>query len=186
MSTSHTSTLQQQYSSHFGSDGPASSPLGEDRFADAVISNSGVPENTLQASKNSEFELNGVSPRLHKRIPNFPVPRVISKRRSFQETVSWEGVVTQVNEGGIIAKLNRRYQDFPAEEAVIPWPEIDPADRDIALEGAPFSWKVGYLKINGQRLSVSHIEFRRIPNFSVREQLKAKVKAAEYADLFDD
>ncbi len=185
MSTSSASTLRQHCPNHLGSAGAASFPMGEDRFADAVVHNLGVSENTAQDSKDLEFGFNRISPRIHQRIPNFPVPQIASKRRSFQETASWEGVVTQVNEEGIIAKLNRRYQDFPAEDAVIPWQEIDQVDRDIALEGAPFSWKVGYLETNGQRLSVSHIEFRRIPNFSVREQSRAKAKAAEYAALFN-
>lgn len=186
MSTSSASTLHQTCPSNHGSAGAASFPVGEARFADAVIFNGEVSESTGQDSKDSEFDFNGVAPRFHQRIPNFPVPQMTSKRRSFQETASWEGVVTQVNEEGIMAKLSRRYQDFPAEEAMIPWQEIDQADREIALEGAPFSWKVGYLEINGQRLSVSHIGFRRVPNFSAREQSAAKAKAAEYAALFND
>jgi len=186
MSTSPASTLQQMYSSHLGSAGAASFPMGETRFADAVVSYIGVSENTAQDFKEPEFERNRIAPRIHQRIPNFPVPQATTKRRTFKETASWEGVVTQVNDEGIIAKLSRRYQDFPAEEAMIPWEEIDQADREIALEGAPFSWKVGYLESNGQRLSVSHIEFRRIPNFTSREQTAAKVKAAEYAALFND
>jgi hypothetical protein len=186
MNLSPVSTLNQLYASHLGSAGAGSFPSGESRFGDAVISNAEISGQTGQDSNESEFELFGAAPRIHQRISNFPVPQMASKRRSFQETASWEGVVTQVNEEGIIAKLSRRYQDFPAEEAMIPWQEIDQADREIAMEGAPFSWKVGYLESNGQRLSVSHIEFRRIPNFSAREQNAAKAKAAEYAALFND
>ncbi len=185
MSTSPASTLHRIDPNYFGSAGAASFPVGEARFADAVITNVEVSGHTGQYFKESDFELINAAARIHQRIPNFPLPQVKSKRRSFQETASWEGVVTQVNAEGIIAKLSRRYQDFPAEEAEIPWQEIDQADREIAVEGSPFSWKIGYLENNGQRLSVSHIEFRRIPNFTAREQSAAKVKAAEYATLFN-
>lgn len=185
MSMSPASTLHPTYPINHGSAGAASFPVGEARFADAVISIVEMPEHTRQDSRDSEFKFNRVAPPIHHRISNFPVPHRAPKRRSFQETASWEGVVTQVNEEGIIAKLCRRYQDFPAEEVMIPWQEIDQADREIALEGTPFSWKVGYLEINGQRLSVSHIGFRRVPNFSAREQSAAKAKAAEYAALFN-
>jgi hypothetical protein len=120
-----------------------------------------------------------------KRIQGFPIPKIAAKRRYFKETDRWEGRVVQVAADGIIAVLSRRYQDFPAEEASVPWDEIDAADRDLALEGATFHWKVGYLEIDGQRLSVSHIEFRRVQNFTPREQAIATDKAAEYASLFD-
>jgi hypothetical protein len=120
------------------------------------------------------------------RIKNFPDRETPARRRSFQETASWEGVVTQRTEEGVIAKLTRRYQDFPAEEAMIPWLEIDETDRPLAVEGALFSWKVGYLESNGTRLSVSRIEFRKVPGFSARERSAAQVKAQEYAALFND
>jgi hypothetical protein len=126
----------------------------------------------------------GAAPPL-RRIRNFPIPTPVAKRRSFKETERWEGRVCQLADEGIVAVLSRRYQDFPAEEAVIPWDEIDAADRELVREGATFSWKVGYLEIEGQRLSVSHIAFRRIPNFSADERAKAAAKATELASLFD-
>ncbi|MEZ5303438.1 MAG: hypothetical protein R3F11_22775 [Verrucomicrobiales bacterium] len=95
-------------------------------------------------------------------------------------------MVTRRTDEGVIAKLSRRYHDFPAEEAMIPWLEIDEADRPIAVEGALFKWKVGYLESNGPRLSVSRIDFQKFPNFSAREQAEARVKAQEYSALFDD
>jgi hypothetical protein len=163
--------------------GPSGS-AGGDRYAEAVISD--FSEHTAEDSGDVELEFIRVAPRIHQRIPNFPLPQAPTKRRSFQETASWEGVVLQTNDEGVIAKLTRRYQDFPAEEAMIPWQEIDNSDRDIVSEGALFSWKVGYLESNGTRLSVSKIEFRKIPNFSTRERTAAQVKAQEYAALFND
>lgn len=157
---------------------------GETDFADAVISDPTGTGNSDVGTAPDRASVEDPCPAIRRRIANFPVPRVAAKRRSFLETSSWEGVVTQVDEEGIVAKLCRRYQDFPGEEARIPWEEIDPADREIASAGAPFSWKVGYLEIDGTRLSVSRIEFRRIPNFSAREQEAAKVKAAKYSALF--
>jgi hypothetical protein len=172
------------YSNQMGSVGSVLTSAGDYDFADAMITDLGNAKNTA-----SEFKDGNSLPveRTHvqRRISNFPVARMEKKRRNFQETSSWEGVVTQVSDEGVIAKLCRRYQDFPAEEALIPWDEIDPADRPLAKEGASFSWKVGYLDI-GQRLSVSHIEFRRMPNFSAREQAAAMEKAAEYSALFND
>ncbi len=155
---------------------------GGGRFAEALISQG---ENTGQTSPDASH-LDSVAGRIAPtRIRDFPVSQAPAKRRSFQETASWEGVVTARTDEGIFAKLSRRYQDFPAEEAMIPWLEIDAADQPLAVEGAIFSWKVGYLESNGQRLSVSRIEFRRIPNFSARERSAAQVTATEYAALFD-
>jgi hypothetical protein len=153
------------------------------RFSDALISLQTLVTETVPEIKVSSSD---VMLPTQRRIPNFPVPRMDERRRNFQEKASWEGVVIQVKEEGVIAKLSRRYQDFPAEEALIPWGEITPADQSIAKDGATFSWKVGYLEESGQRMTVSKIEFRRIPNFSAREQAAATAKAAEYAALFHD
>lgn len=177
MSLSTASTIDQPWPGPQGS-------AGGDRFAEAVISHAGFSEHTVQDSGDVDLEATRI-PRIHKRISNFPVPQSPTKRRNFQETASWEGVVLLTNDEGIIAKLSRRYQDFPAEEAMIPWQEIDDSDRILVSEGALFSWKVGYLESNGQRLSVSRIEFRRVPNFSARERFAAQTKAAEYAALFN-
>jgi len=174
------------YSNQLGSAPSVLTSSGDTDFADAMIYDPAQ-------NKDTAFEFNGESSShtqhgsfVRRRIMNFPVARIQKKRRNFRETSSWEGVVTQVSDEGVIAKLCRRYQDFPAEEALIPWGEIDPADQALAKEGAMFSWKVGYLENNGQRLSVSHIEFRRIPSFSARELAAAKMKAAEYSALFHD
>ena len=153
------------------------------RFSDALISLQAQVTDTVPEIKVSSSD---VMLPTQRRIRNFPVPRMDERRRNFQEKASWEGVVIQVNGEGIIAKLSRRYQDFPAEEALIPWDEINPVDQSIATEGATFSWKIGYLEDNGQRMTVSSIAFRRIPNFSTREQAAATAKAAEYAALFHD
>lgn len=152
-------------------------------FVEALISQ-GKPCSQTFPSSDSCGPVSGyLAP---KRIHDFPIGQVATKRRSFRETASWEGVVVSRSEDGITAKLSRRYHDFPAEEALIPWLEIDDADQPLAVEGALFSWKVGHLDSNGQRLSVSRIEFRRIPNFSARERSSAQQKATEYAALFDD
>jgi hypothetical protein len=185
MSTSSASTLFQQSSDFFGTAAAATSLLSDEYFADAVISGDLASFDTMQDSKDFGLKPSSTNQRFPRRIKKFPITQVASKRRSFQETASWEGVVIQINEEGIVAKLTKRYQDFPAEEAVIPWQEIDESDHDVALEGAPFSWKVGYLDLNGQRLSVSHIEFGRIRNFTAFEQANAESKAKEYAALFN-
>lgn len=155
---------------------------GGGRFAEALISQEGSTGQTTRDVGLSAPDPVRMAPT---RIQNFPVRQAPAKRRSFLETASWEGVVTRRTDEGVVAKLSRRYQDFPAEEAMIPWLEIDEADQPLAVEGAIFSWKIGYLESNGQRLSVSRIEFRKIPNYSARERSAAQVKAQEYAALFD-
>lgn len=183
MKTAQVSTLDRPRSAGADLAGSQSSCGAEPRFGDAVITDPRSKKNG-SSSGVSVAPSSGEGP-IAARIRNFPIPQATRKRRSFKETDHWEGLVTQVSQKGIVSTLSRRYQDFPAEEALIPWDEIDPADRDLAQEGSTFHWKVGYLEIDGQRLSVSHIEFRRIPNFSSREQSVAKAKAAEYASLFD-
>jgi len=155
---------------------------GEPFRVDVLIAPGDIPEHTAP----SGGSLTEVAVRsLPRRIKGVPRPQVQAKHRSFREAASWEGVVIARADEGIVAKLTRRYQDFPAEEASIPWMEIDEADQPLAVEGALFSWKVGYLESNGQRLSVSKIEFRRTPNFSARERRAAEAKADEYAALFN-
>ena len=155
------------------------------QFGDAVVDQ--TPREILGGSSGNgkNTEMVSAEQRIPRRIKNFPIARAATKRRSFRETDSWEGLVTSTSDEGVVATLNRRYQDFPAEEALIPWDEIDEADHALAREGATFQWKVGYLQIEGQQLSISHIEFRRAANFSAREQTNARTKAAAYASLFD-
>ena len=152
-------------------------------FGEAVVTHS--PRESNGSSTSGSLAPESVRTQVASRIKDFPIPQAATKRRSFRETDRWEGLVTHVSESGIVATLSRRYQDFPAEEASIPWDEINSEDRALAQEGSTFHWKVGYLQIDGQQFSVSHIEFRRAPNFSAREKAAAKVRAAEYSSLFD-
>jgi len=184
--TNASTLLSFAHSNHYGSTGATLQSPGNIDFADAIISDPLPGQQTAMDFEKADSELQRTVAPERRRIANFPLPSRGGKRRNFIETSSWEGVVAQVAERGVVAKLCRRYQDFPAEEAFIPWDEITPIDREIVKEGASFSWKVGYLEVNGQRLSVSHIEFRRIPNFSQREQMAAKAKAAEYSAFFHE
>jgi len=183
MKAAQVSTLDRPRSAIADVAGSLSSCGFEPSYGDAVLTDP-RSEASGSSSGGSVASASGETP-VAARIKNFPIPQATRKRRSFRETDRWEGLVTQVTQEGIVATLSRRYQDFPAEEAVIPWDEIDTADHDLTQEGSTFHWKVGYLEIDGQRLSVSHIEFRRVPNFSAREQSAAKAKAAEYTSLFD-
>lgn len=183
MNANTSSTLDRPRSFGKGGHGPSVSCGLEPGVSDAVIVR--PPDQASGAARYGNATDGGEPTPPPKRIRGFPIPTPAAKRRYFKETDRWEGRVVHVSGDGIIAVLSRRYQDFPAEEASIPWDEIDAADRDLAHEGATFRWKVGYLEIDGQRLSVSHIEFRRAQNFTAHEQATATAKAAEYTTLFD-
>ncbi|MCX6876158.1 MAG: hypothetical protein NTW21_20485 [Verrucomicrobia bacterium] len=178
-----TSTLDRPRSCGTGTQGSPVSCGLEPGVSDAVIVRS--PDQASGAVRYDSATDGGEPMPPPRRIQGFPIPKSVAKRRYFKETDRWEGRVVHLSAHGIIAVLSCRYQDFPAEEAAIPWDEIDPADRDLVREGATFHWKVGYLEIDGQRFSVSHIEFRHAQNFTPREQATATAKAAEYASLFD-
>ena len=153
----------------------------ETGFGDAVVSFQSRDAGDIVGSPTGNERA-----RVHCGIERYPIARVAGRQRSFRECDKWEGLVTDITDEGIVASLSRRYRDFPAEEAFIPWDEIQSADRPLVRNGATFQLKVGYLQIDGQNLSVTHIEFRRVPNFSPREQSDAVAKAASYASLFDN
>lgn len=156
-------------------------------FGDGIVFLPAKGSSTHSWNKNNESPSGEMADSdYQRRIKNIPIAQAATKRRHFRETDLWIGLVTGVNEEGIIATLSRRYQEFPMEEAIIPWDEIQEFDRDIAKEGATFLWKVGYLQNNGQQLSVSSLEFRRSPNYTARDLEQAANRAVEYASLFQD
>lgn len=118
------------------------------------------------------------------RIKDFPLPDPRLRNRYFKEKFAREGVVTSVSEDGFYASLCERYQQVPAEEAFIPFDEVDKGDRNLITEGSKFFWRVGYLVSQGQQYSISHIEFRRSPAYTPKQLEAARAKAQEYASLF--
>ena len=122
-------------------------------------------------------------------IPWFPVsPRrhPASRSLAFEEAQHWQGQVLEVTADGVFAKLSRRFDDFPSEEAFIPWAEIADSDIPLAVPGALFHLRVGYLKIDHQKLSVSKVTFERNSGFSESAQAEAAHRATEFAELFSN
>lgn len=146
MSTSPASTLHRIDPNYFGSAGAASFPVGEARFADAVITNVEVSWHTGQDFKESDFEFINAAARIHQRIPNFPLPQVKSKRRSFQETASWEGVVPKSMRRALLRSSAGAIRTFPQKRrrslgkkltrqtGKSPWKALPSVGRSVILK----------------------------------------------------
>ncbi len=77
----------------------------------------------------------------------------------------WEGVVSEVREDTLVARLiDVTCRDSPEEEAVFLIEDVRRDDLELLRPGAVFRWIIGYdVKRDGAKRRASQIVFRRLP-----------------------
>lgn len=92
----------------------------------------------------------------------------------------WDGYVVKICEDTFVARLtdltNKGQAD--SDEAEIPLDELDDEDRAAIAPGKIFSWTIGYRRTAaGQKLRVSRIKFRQLPQWTARQIEKGRAEA---------
>ena len=86
----------------------------------------------------------------------------------------YEGFVTTRGEDSFSARLFENNGDYPVVEAEFDLEELSENDRELAVEGAPLVWTIGYAYEGSTRKRESLIYLRRLPVWSDKELEKAR------------
>ena len=81
----------------------------------------------------------------------------------------YEGFVTTRGEASFSARLFENNSDYPVVEAEFDLEELSETDRELAVEGAPMVWTIGYAYEGSTRKRESLIYLRRLPAWSSKE-----------------
>jgi hypothetical protein len=103
----------------------------------------------------------------------------------FVASQKWEGTVLETASDSFLARLVDLTTQNPDEEADFPLDEVPHPDLSLVQPGAVFYWDIGYLdKVDGQRMRISSIRFRRLPAWTLDELKDADKKALGLGELF--
>jgi hypothetical protein len=81
----------------------------------------------------------------------------------------YEGFVTARSEDSFSARLFENSSDYPVVEAEFDLEELSETDRELAVEGAPLVWTIGYTYEGSTRKRESLIYLRRLPAWNDKE-----------------
>ncbi len=81
----------------------------------------------------------------------------------------YEGFVTARSDHSFSARLFESMSDYPVVEAEFELEELSESDRELATEGAPMIWTIGYAYDGSTRKRESLIYLRRLPAWSDKE-----------------
>jgi hypothetical protein len=110
--------------------------------------------------------------------PGPPKPRV-----RFKVLRQFEGTVLEISKEECRARVRDLRRFEIVEEITFSTEEISESDREIAVPGSVFYWDIGYQDhIDGQRLRVSVIRFRRIPVWREKDLAAAKKEAKSLSE----
>jgi len=110
--------------------------------------------------------------------PVLQLPKTAKKVDKFNSLQKWEGIILEVKQDYIVARLTSLGIPSQEEEAEIPLSELESEDLDLVEPGSVFYWNIGYLDTaRGQRIRSSLIRFRRIPYITKNQIEGAAVDA---------
>jgi hypothetical protein len=89
----------------------------------------------------------------------------------------YEGFVTCRGEDSFSARLFENNSDYPVVEAEFDLEELSETDRQLAVEGAPMVWTIGYAYEGSTRKRESMIYMRRLPAWSNKEIEESRAAA---------
>jgi hypothetical protein len=119
----------------------------------------------------------------------FEVPPVVIRpgpskpKVRFKVLQQFEGTVLEISQEECRARVQGLGRSETVEEITFPTEEISESDREIAGPGSLFYWDIGYEdRIDGQRLRVSVIRFRRIPVWKERDFAVANKEAESLSE----
>jgi hypothetical protein len=91
----------------------------------------------------------------------------------------YEGFVTGRSDNTFSARLFENNSDYPVVEAEFELEELSETDRELAIEGAPLVWTIGYAYEGSTRKRESLIYLRRLPTWSDNEIQKGRSVAED-------
>ncbi len=118
----------------------------------------------------------GSSPAQPRRVPQTRVLRSQTDQR-YILLKKYEGFVTARGEDSFSARLFENNSDYPVVEAEFDLEELSETDRELAIEGAPLVWTIGYAYEGSTRKRQSLIYLRRLPAWSDKELEKGRAAA---------
>ena len=139
----------------------------------AVLDSRSVATNPPVGSESVE---RSASPSSAGRIPETRVLRNQFNQR-YIRLKKYEGFVTARTEDSFWARLFENNSDYPVIEAEFDLEELSETDRELAVEGAPMVWTIGYGYEGSTRKRESLIYLRRLPAWSDKELEKCRAAA---------
>jgi hypothetical protein len=110
-------------------------------------------------------------------------PGPFKPKERFKVLQQFEGTVLQISDEECRARVQDLGRSEVVEEMTFPTEEISESDRKIAVPGSVFYWDIGYQdRIDGQRLRVSVIRFRRIPVWKEKDLAVADREAESLSE----
>jgi len=116
------------------------------------------------------------SPPKSGRVPQTRLLRSQSDQR-YILLKKYEGFVTARGEDSFSARLFENNSDYPVVEAEFDLEELSETDRELAVEGAPLVWTIGYAYAGSTRKRESLIYLRRLPAWNDKELEKGRSAA---------
>ena len=111
------------------------------------------------------------------------LPGPFKPRHRFKVLQQFEGTVLEISKDECRAHIRDLAKPGFVEEITFSIEEISESDRDIAVPGAVFYWDIGYQdRIDGQRLRVSAIRFRRIPMWKEKDLISSRSEAESLSE----
>ena len=119
----------------------------------------------------------------NKGIPKMPdaVRPAAALRISFHPLQEWEGHVISVGVETFTARLTdlTNGATVAGEVAEFPIDDLSDGDREMLAVGRVFRWAIGYQRgIGGTKSRLSRIVFRRLPQWTEKDLIKAEKEAA--------
>lgn len=110
--------------------------------------------------------------------PVVVLPGPFRPRYRFKVLQQFEGTVLEISGDECRAHVRDLTNPEFIEEITFSIEEISESDRSLAVPGAVFYWDIGYQdRIDGQRLRVSSIRFRRIPMWKEKDLASSRTEA---------
>ena len=152
-------------------------------ISDTLSNPSGVDDGLFTAYARSPLEI-------------VPIPRPIGSRlprtwqpiEHFSPIANWEGVVIEVREDFIVARVidPEEKNDKGETTLEIPIEDIAEGDRPLVTEGAIFYLTIGYRQIPGQpRRKDATLIFRRLPGWTKKRLAEAKEFAGQLSKILN-
>lgn len=138
----------------------------QETVLDAHASATSSPTTTDEGARSSSTPRGG-------RVPQTRVLRSQVGQR-YILLKKYEGFVTGRSEDCFSARLFESSSDYPVVEAEFDLEELSEADRELAIEGAPMVWTIGYAYEGSTRKRESLIYLRRLPPWSDKELEKGR------------
>lgn len=102
----------------------------------------------------------------------------------FKVLQQFEGTVLEISDEECRARVQDLGRPEVVEEITFLTEEISESDRKIAVPGSVFYWDIGYQdRIDGQRLRVSVVRFRRIPVWKEKDLAVASREAESLSEI---